>query len=202
MSARGLIIVCIRRSVGLPECRCSIADFVYSEYLTTVPAAFRTVTWQIAEDYAKADLLLRLPGYCPMPAFKEVVDVPLVVRHSRTPAHEVHHLKHTPAKCLATWPSHVQADPHNSVCIPITLAMQKDSFACSHDPRAVLPTQKFDAVTAKGQPRKSQFDQRFHPRWHKPPLDMEDGGAEGLQPCLPSGSQHHKQNWCSCLRMR
>ena len=65
------------------------ADFIYSEYLTTVPAAFRTVTWQIAEDYAKADLLLRLPGYCPMPAFKEVVDVPLVVRHSRRSAPEV-----------------------------------------------------------------------------------------------------------------
>ena len=64
-------------------------DFVYSEYLTTVPAALRNVTWQIAADYAKADLLLRLPGYCPMPAFKEVVDVPLVVRHARLSVRKV-----------------------------------------------------------------------------------------------------------------
>lgn len=77
------------------------ADFIYSEYLTTVPAAFRTVTWQIAEDYAKADLLLRLPGYCPMPAFKEVVDVPLVVRHSRRSAPEVSFLSCIYQKSIA-----------------------------------------------------------------------------------------------------
>ena len=65
------------------------ADFIYSEYLTTVPAAFRNMTWQVAADYAKADLLLRLPGYCPMPAFKEMVDVPLVVRHAQRPVDEV-----------------------------------------------------------------------------------------------------------------
>ena len=38
------------------------ADFVYSEYLTAVGARFRPVIFQIAEDYSKADLLLRLPG--------------------------------------------------------------------------------------------------------------------------------------------
>lgn len=63
------------------------ADFVYSEYLTTVGSSFRQLVWQIAEDYAQADLLLRLPGYCPMPAFREVIDVPLVVRRAqKTPA--------------------------------------------------------------------------------------------------------------------
>jgi hypothetical protein len=31
-------------------------------------AQFRGMVWQIAEDYACADLLLRLPGHCPMPA--------------------------------------------------------------------------------------------------------------------------------------
>ncbi len=36
--------------------------------------------WQIAQDYAAAELLLRLPGHVPMPAFKRVEDVPLVVR--------------------------------------------------------------------------------------------------------------------------
>ena len=40
---------------------------------------------QIANDYAKADLLLRLPGYTPMPAFRRVEDVPLVVRMAKTP---------------------------------------------------------------------------------------------------------------------
>ncbi|KAG0472232.1 hypothetical protein HPP92_016778, partial [Vanilla planifolia] len=34
----------------------------------------------IAEDYSHCELLLRLPGYCPMPAFRDVIDVPLVVR--------------------------------------------------------------------------------------------------------------------------
>lgn len=52
-------------------------------------ARFRPVIWQIAEDYAKADLLLRLPGYAPTPAFKEVIDVPLVARHARKTASQV-----------------------------------------------------------------------------------------------------------------
>ena len=41
------------------------------------------MVWQIAEDYACASVLLRLPGYSPMPAFGEVIDVPLVVRHAQ-----------------------------------------------------------------------------------------------------------------------
>ncbi|KAK9833328.1 hypothetical protein WJX81_006760, partial [Elliptochloris bilobata] len=64
-------------------------DFVYSEYLMSGNAQFRSMVWQIAEDYACADLLLRLPGHCPMPAFREVVDVPLVVRHSRKTREQV-----------------------------------------------------------------------------------------------------------------
>jgi L-arabinokinase len=43
----------------------------------------------IAEDYAAADAILRLPGYTPLPAFRKIVDVPLVVRPVRTPAQEV-----------------------------------------------------------------------------------------------------------------
>jgi len=65
------------------------ADFVYSEYLTAVGTRFRPVIFQIAEDYSKADLLLRLPGYCPMPAFREVIDVPLVARVARKTASQV-----------------------------------------------------------------------------------------------------------------
>jgi len=41
------------------------------------------MVWQIAEDYACASVFLRLPGYSPMPAFGEVIDVPLVVRHAQ-----------------------------------------------------------------------------------------------------------------------
>jgi hypothetical protein len=37
-------------------------------YLMSGNAQFRGMVWQIAEDYACADLLLRLPGHCPMPA--------------------------------------------------------------------------------------------------------------------------------------
>ncbi|KAG8095271.1 hypothetical protein GUJ93_ZPchr0012g21331 [Zizania palustris] len=40
----------------------------------------RSIVWQIAEDYSHCDILIRLPGYCPMPAFRDVTDVPLVVR--------------------------------------------------------------------------------------------------------------------------
>lgn len=58
-------------------------DFIYSEYLTAAGSEFRQLVWQIADDYACALRLLRLPGHVPMPAFREVVDVPLVVRHAR-----------------------------------------------------------------------------------------------------------------------
>ena len=61
------------------------ADFIYSEYASTlghVGNDYRKMVWQIAEDYACASVLLRLPGYSPMPAFGEVIDVPLVLRHA------------------------------------------------------------------------------------------------------------------------
>ena len=44
---------------------------------------------QIAEDYACADVILRLPGHAPMPAFRESEDVPLVVRHARRTRQQV-----------------------------------------------------------------------------------------------------------------
>lgn len=60
-------------------------DFVYSEYFTSTVHSkeLRALVWQIAEDYSRAELLLRLPGHTPMPAFRDVVDVPLVVRPLR-----------------------------------------------------------------------------------------------------------------------
>ena len=67
------------------------ADFIYSQYLMSGHSAYRGMVWQIAEDYACADLLLRLPRYAPMPAFREVEDVPLVVRHARKTKEQVGH---------------------------------------------------------------------------------------------------------------
>eukprot|EP00249_Psilotum_nudum_P019822 c27434_g1_i1 orf=150-3173(+) len=55
-------------------------DFIYAEYVMAAGHHHRSIVWQIAEDYSHALFLIRLPGYCPMPAFRDVIDVPLVVR--------------------------------------------------------------------------------------------------------------------------
>ena len=72
---------------GLPCVGCSNFswDFVYADYFVEEARsdALRRVVWQIAEDYSHADALLRLPGHTPLPAFREIVDVPLVVRRPR-----------------------------------------------------------------------------------------------------------------------
>lgn len=58
-------------------------DFIFSEYLLNASQSYRSMINQISDDYSQADLLIRLPGYTPMPAFKKVIDVPLVVRKAR-----------------------------------------------------------------------------------------------------------------------
>lgn len=55
-------------------------DFIYAEYVMATGKNHRSIVWQIAEDYSHCEFLIRLPGYCPMPAFRDVIDVPLVVR--------------------------------------------------------------------------------------------------------------------------
>ncbi|PSR93573.1 L-arabinokinase [Actinidia chinensis var. chinensis] len=55
-------------------------DFIYAEYVMAAGIHHRSIVWQIAEDYSHCEFLIRLPGYCPMPAFRDVIDVPLVVR--------------------------------------------------------------------------------------------------------------------------
>ncbi|CAI9099067.1 OLC1v1035828C1 [Oldenlandia corymbosa var. corymbosa] len=55
-------------------------DFIYAEYVMAAGHDNRSIVWQIAEDYSHCEILIRLPGYCPMPAFRDAVDVPLVVR--------------------------------------------------------------------------------------------------------------------------
>ncbi|XP_059634505.1 L-arabinokinase-like [Cornus florida] len=64
-------------------------DFIYAEYVMAAGIHNRSIVWQIAEDYSHCELLIRLPGYSPMPAFRDVVDVPLVVRRSHKSREEV-----------------------------------------------------------------------------------------------------------------
>ncbi|XP_068641434.1 L-arabinokinase-like [Aristolochia californica] len=55
-------------------------DFIYAEYVMAAGSHHRSIIWQIADDYSHCEFLIRLPGYSPMPAFRDVIDVPLVVR--------------------------------------------------------------------------------------------------------------------------
>uniref|UniRef100_A0A2P2MS60 L-arabinokinase-like isoform X1 n=2 Tax=Rhizophora mucronata TaxID=61149 RepID=A0A2P2MS60_RHIMU len=64
-------------------------DFIYAEYVMAAGNQHRSTVWQIAEDYSHCEFLIRLPGYCPMPAFRDVVDVPLVVRRLHKSRKEV-----------------------------------------------------------------------------------------------------------------
>ncbi|XP_073005010.1 L-arabinokinase-like [Typha latifolia] len=64
-------------------------DFIYAEYVMAAGHHHRSIVWQIAEDYSHCEFLLRLPGYCPMPAFRDVIDVPLVVRRIHKSRSEV-----------------------------------------------------------------------------------------------------------------
>ncbi|KAK4782774.1 hypothetical protein SAY86_007148 [Trapa natans] len=64
-------------------------DFIYSEYVMAAGNHHRKIVWQIAEDYSHCEFLIRLPGYCPMPAFRDAIDVPLVVRRLHKSRKEV-----------------------------------------------------------------------------------------------------------------
>ncbi|CAK7354350.1 unnamed protein product [Dovyalis caffra] len=64
-------------------------DFIYAEYVMAAGNHHRSIVWQIAEDYSHCEFLIRLPGYCPMPAFRDVIDVPLVVRRLHKTRKEV-----------------------------------------------------------------------------------------------------------------
>ncbi|KAG8373922.1 hypothetical protein BUALT_Bualt11G0075600 [Buddleja alternifolia] len=55
-------------------------DFIYAEYVMQAGHHSHSIIWQLAEDYSHCEFVIRLPGYCPMPAFRDAVDVPLVVR--------------------------------------------------------------------------------------------------------------------------
>ncbi|EPS62226.1 hypothetical protein M569_12566, partial [Genlisea aurea] len=64
-------------------------DFIYAEYVMAAGHHHRSIVWQIAEDYSHCEFLIRLPGYCPMPAFRDAIDVPLVVRRLHKSKEEV-----------------------------------------------------------------------------------------------------------------
>ncbi|KAL3502183.1 hypothetical protein ACH5RR_036632 [Cinchona calisaya] len=64
-------------------------DFIYAEYVMAAGIHHRSIVWQIAEDYSHCEFLIRLPGYCPMPAFRDVIDVPLVVRRLHKPREQI-----------------------------------------------------------------------------------------------------------------
>ncbi|KZV31706.1 L-arabinokinase-like, partial [Dorcoceras hygrometricum] len=64
-------------------------DFIYAEYVMAAGNHHRSIVWQIAEDYSHCEFLIRLPGYCPMPAFRDAIDVPLVVRRLHKSREEV-----------------------------------------------------------------------------------------------------------------
>ncbi|MED6130560.1 D-arabinose 1-dehydrogenase (NAD(P)(+)), variant 2 [Stylosanthes scabra] len=72
----------VAADVGIPSvCVANFSwDIIYLDYVLAAGPDSRSIVWQIAEDYSSCNFLIRLPGYCPMPAFRNVIDVPLVVR--------------------------------------------------------------------------------------------------------------------------
>ncbi|CAD6338439.1 unnamed protein product [Miscanthus lutarioriparius] len=64
-------------------------DFIYAEYIMEAGYHHRSIVWQIAEDYSYCDILPTTWIYGPMPAFRNVIDVPLVVRGLRKSRSEV-----------------------------------------------------------------------------------------------------------------
>lgn len=63
-------------------------DWIYEPYIAELPH-YAYLIDSIKQAYSKADLLLRLPFYGDMSAFKNIVDVPLVGRKAVRPARDV-----------------------------------------------------------------------------------------------------------------
>ncbi|KAF9617864.1 hypothetical protein IFM89_039083 [Coptis chinensis] len=73
----------------MPFSTVSVGTSYTQEYVMAAGYDHRSIVWQIAEDYSHCEFLIRLPGYCPMPAFRDVIDVPLVVRRLHRSRSEV-----------------------------------------------------------------------------------------------------------------
>lgn len=63
-------------------------DWIYESYADELPE-FSALIDKIRGEYAKADLLLRLPMHGRMSAFKAVIDIPLIARRARRRAKDV-----------------------------------------------------------------------------------------------------------------
>jgi L-arabinokinase len=63
-------------------------DWIYAEFLDAYPELATIIPWQ-RDCYRQAHLALRLPFHGPMPPPLEIIDLPLVTRHSTTPAETV-----------------------------------------------------------------------------------------------------------------
>ena len=78
------------RAAGIPCAAVSnfTWDYIYAAFLPQTTSEqtrrHRALIADMHQDYVKATCLIRMPGHCPMPAFRHIVDVPLVVRHKRT----------------------------------------------------------------------------------------------------------------------
>jgi L-arabinokinase len=59
-------------------------DWIYEEFLDDYPESAAIIDWQ-RDCYRQAGLALRLPFYGPMPV-ASVIDLPMIARHSSTPA--------------------------------------------------------------------------------------------------------------------
>lgn len=57
-------------------------DWIYGHFLEDEPQ-FAPLINQVRNGYAQADLLLRLPMHGPMSAFKNTIEIPLIVRRAR-----------------------------------------------------------------------------------------------------------------------
>jgi hypothetical protein len=63
-------------------------DWIYAGLAEKYPG-YDDVVAAVGSDYARAELLLRLPFYGDFPAFRRIEDLPLVARQARRPAAEV-----------------------------------------------------------------------------------------------------------------
>ncbi len=76
----------VARQAGLPGVGISnfTWDWIYAEYVALLPEYARVVR-AIRDDYAQADLFLRLPFHGPCDAFPVVRDIPMIARRARLP---------------------------------------------------------------------------------------------------------------------
>jgi L-arabinokinase len=76
----------VARRAGLPGVGISNFswDWIYADYVAALPG-YAPVVQSIRDDYALADLLLRLPFHGPCDAFPVVRDIPMIARLARLP---------------------------------------------------------------------------------------------------------------------